>query len=73
MKKTEVVPVRPIRYKDTAPGSSGTLLDRIDIHIEVPKVDFKTLSAGKTGELSTTICQRVNQARTRQQERYDGG
>ncbi|WP_246333832.1 ATP-binding protein [Thermoactinomyces mirandus] len=51
---------------------SGPLLDRIDIHIEVPKVDFKTLSEGKTGESSATIRQRVNQARKRQRERYEG-
>ncbi len=51
---------------------SGPLLDRIDIHIEVPKVDFKTLSEGKTGESSATIRQRVNQGRKRQRERYEG-
>ncbi|MGA8943747.1 MAG: YifB family Mg chelatase-like AAA ATPase [Thermoactinomyces sp.] len=51
---------------------SGPLLDRIDIHIEVPKVDFKTLSEGKAGESSAIIRQRVNQARKRQRERYEG-
>ncbi|MBA4602467.1 YifB family Mg chelatase-like AAA ATPase [Thermoactinomyces mirandus] len=51
---------------------SGPLLDRIDIHIEVPKVDFKTLSEGKAGESSAVIRQRVNQARKRQRERYEG-
>ena len=51
---------------------SGPLLDRIDIHIEVPKVDFKTLSEGERGESSASIRKRVNQARKRQQERFRG-
>mgnify|MGYP001953990147 CR=1 FL=1 len=51
---------------------SGPLLDRIDIHIEVPKVDFKTLSEGERGETSASIRKRVNQARKRQQERFRG-
>lgn len=51
---------------------SGPLLDRIDIHIEVPKVDFKTLSGTQQGETSAAIRQRVNQARARQRERYQG-
>ncbi|WP_244954658.1 hypothetical protein [Thermoactinomyces intermedius] len=48
------------------------MLDRIDIHIEVPKVDFKTLSEGERGESSASIRKRVNQARKRQQERFRG-
>ena len=51
---------------------SGPLLDRIDIHIEVPKVDFQTLSKGESGESSASIRKRVNQARKRQQERFRG-
>jgi magnesium chelatase family protein len=51
---------------------SGPLLDRIDIHIEVPKVDFKTLSGAETGESSSTIRERVNRARERQAHRFQG-
>ncbi|MBH8598172.1 YifB family Mg chelatase-like AAA ATPase [Thermoactinomyces sp. CICC 10523] len=51
---------------------SGPLLDRIDIHIEVPKVDYKTLSSPVRGESSAEIRKRVNQAREIQRERYKG-
>lgn len=49
---------------------SGPLLDRIDIHIEVPKVDYQTLTEFSPAESSTSIRQRVQQARQRQQERF---
>ncbi len=49
---------------------SGPLLDRIDIHIEVPAVKFKELSGHPTGEPSATIRQRVNKARQVQLERF---
>ncbi|MBA3968267.1 MAG: ATP-binding protein, partial [Nitrospirales bacterium] len=49
---------------------SGPLLDRLDIHIEVPAVPVKELSGRTTGEASLTIRQRVIQARLRQVERY---
>ncbi len=43
---------------------SGPLLDRIDIHVEVPLVDFKDLTSDvATGESSETIRQRVSTAR----------
>ncbi|MFC7442959.1 ATP-binding protein [Laceyella putida] len=51
---------------------SGPLLDRIDIHIEVLKVDFKTLSGVEKGESSAAIRDRVNRARLKQRERYRG-
>lgn len=50
---------------------SGPLLDRFDIHIQVPSVDYKKLEA-KTGETSETIRERVNKARNIQLERYNG-
>jgi predicted ATPase with chaperone activity len=34
---------------------SGPLLDRIDIHIEVPRVDYKKLSGNRLGETSELI------------------
>jgi magnesium chelatase family protein len=49
---------------------SGPLLDRIDIHIEVPAVSFEELSTKKPGESSAAIRERVIKARNIQQERY---
>jgi len=49
---------------------SGPLMDRIDIHIEVPAVNFKELSSEACGEKSEAIRARINQARRRQLERY---
>ena len=50
---------------------SGPLLDRIDIHCEVPLVDFRELSPNAaTGEKSETIRERVVQARAIQTERF---
>ena len=51
---------------------SGPLLDRIDIHIEVPPVDFDSLSAQKQEESSETIRKRVDRARKIQQKRLEG-
>ncbi len=50
---------------------SGPLLDRIDIHIEVPKVDFDKLTGTCTGEDSRTIQGRVEKAREHQRERFN--
>ncbi len=49
---------------------SGPLLDRIDIHIEVPAVDYKQLTSDLTGETSIDIKDRVIAARNVQAERY---
>jgi len=49
---------------------SGPLLDRIDIHIEVPAVKFKDLSSIADGEPSEEIRKRVNKARQIQIERF---
>jgi magnesium chelatase family protein len=50
---------------------SGPLLDRIDIHCEVPLVDFRELSGNAaSGEKSLTIRERVVQARHIQTERF---
>ena len=51
---------------------SGPLLDRIDIHIEVPAVPYKELSAGSTGDPSETIRLRVKRARDIQLKRFAG-
>ncbi len=50
---------------------SGPLLDRIDIHVEVPLVDFRELSSDTiTGESSAVIRERVAAARSVQVERF---
>jgi len=49
---------------------SGPLLDRIDIHIEVPRVDYEKLSGNKVSESSEAIRQRVQAARNIQQTRF---
>lgn len=51
---------------------SGPMLDRIDIHIEVPPVDFEKLSSRVPSESSAEIRKRVNAARKIQQERLKG-
>ncbi len=51
---------------------SGPLLDRIDIHVEVPAVKFQEITAERTGEASARIRERVIAARHRQQERFRG-
>jgi magnesium chelatase family protein len=49
---------------------SGPLLDRIDIHIEVPRVDYEKLSGDRVGESSECIRARVQAARNIQHTRF---
>jgi magnesium chelatase family protein len=49
---------------------SGPLLDRIDIHVEVPRVPFEKLSSKRTGEPSEAVRARVEAARAIQRERF---
>lgn len=51
---------------------SGPLLDRIDIHIEVPRVDYEKLADRRSVESSSTIRTRVQAARERQLQRLAG-
>ena len=51
---------------------SGPMLDRLDLHVEVPPVDYAALSSAEKEETSAEIRERVNQARKIQQERYKG-
>ncbi len=46
------------------------MLDRIDIHIEVPRVDYEKLSSDRVGESSETIRARVQTARDIQNKRF---
>src|SRR6185369_6115874 len=49
---------------------SGPLLDRIDLHIEVPAVKFREITSEQNGEASAQIRDRVLIARQRQQQRF---
>jgi magnesium chelatase family protein len=51
---------------------SGPLLDRIDIHIEVPRVEYEKLSDDRLGEPSSVVRARVEAARERQRHRFEG-
>ena len=48
------------------------MLDRIDIHVEVPRVDYDKLSDDRLGEPSAEIQQRIEAAREHQRQRFDG-
>ena len=49
------------------------MLDSIDIHIEVPRVDYEKLSGDRLGETSETIRKHVQAARNIQQKRFSSG
>jgi magnesium chelatase family protein len=48
---------------------SGPLLDRIDMHVEVPAMTYRELSSSKTGEATVDVRARVEETRRRQLER----
>ena len=54
-------------------NSGDPLLDRIDIHIEVPSVAFRDLSGGTPGTPSTEMRGQVASARAMQAARFGGG
>ncbi len=58
-----------LRYQNRI---SGPLLDRIDIHVEVPRVDYEKLSGDRLGEPSIKIRERVEKARERPRARFAG-
>lgn len=62
-------PLQVQRYRSRL---SGPLLDRIDIHVEVPAVRFADLAQVPGGEASAAIRERVERARRLQLERFDG-
>ena len=51
---------------------SGPLLDRIDIHVQVPRVDYEKLSSNRLGEPSAKIRERVERAHEHQRQRFAG-
>lgn len=62
-------PGAPARYLSRV---SGPLLDRLDLHIEVPPVDFQQLSGKAKAEPSAAIRARVAKARAVQEKRLEG-
>lgn len=62
-------PAQVARYKKKI---SGPLLDRIDMHLEVPRVEIEKLSDESMAEESRVIRQRVENARKIQNKRYQG-
>lgn len=66
-KKCQCSPYQIQRYLSKI---SGPLLDRIDIHLEVPRLDYAQLSKRRTGESSEIIKARVDTARDLQKKRF---
>jgi magnesium chelatase family protein len=60
----------PLDVKKYLSRISGPLLDRIDLHVEVPPVPYRDLASAVPEESSAQIRTRVNAARTIQQQRY---
>ncbi len=69
VKECSCTPVQIQRYRNRL---SGPLLDRIDMHIEVPPVQVQEISSRQAGESSDSIRSRVNHARKLQQKRFSG-
>jgi magnesium chelatase family protein len=55
------------RYRDRI---SGPLLDRIDIHLDVPAVEFREIASKQEGESSASVRARIERARQVQQQRF---
>jgi magnesium chelatase family protein len=60
----------PLQIQRYRAKISGPLLDRIDIHLEVPAVPYRELSGISEGESSPLILERVVRAREIQEERF---
>lgn len=69
VKECTCAPAAVSRYQKRI---SGPLLDRIDIHIEVPRVDHMKLTDARLGESSDAIRARVERAREVQHRRFSG-
>jgi len=66
-KECNCPPMQIMRYQKKI---SGPILDRIDLHIEVPRVSFDKLTSDTPGENSTQIRKRVADARAIQNQRF---
>ncbi|MBN1965914.1 MAG: YifB family Mg chelatase-like AAA ATPase, partial [Anaerolineae bacterium] len=60
----------PTNIRRYQQGISGPLLDRIDIHVDVPRVEYEKLTGEGQGESSRGIRARVEAARARQRQRF---
>lgn len=63
----------PIQIERYMGRISGPLLDRIDMHIEVPAVPYQELTARQDGTSSASMREQVLRARTLQAHRFGGG
>ncbi len=61
----------PVQIQRYMSRISGPLMDRIDLHVEVPAVKFQELASGRIGETSEMIMERVVRARAVQKVRYE--
>lgn len=68
-KECVCTPMQVIKYQKRA---SGPLMDRIDLHLEVPRVNFDKLQGQSPGESSTQVRERVQKARDVQARRFAG-
>ena len=64
------VAARRPRWRSTSAGSPGPLLDRIDLHVEVPSVPFTQLAEMPPGPTSADLRAQVLEARARQSKRF---
>ncbi|MCF8721067.1 YifB family Mg chelatase-like AAA ATPase [Nitrospina gracilis] len=62
----------PPQIKKYVSRISGPMMDRIDIHIQVPAVEYKDLASNTVGEPSDVLRERVQKARVRQLQRFAG-
>lgn len=69
LKECVCAPSQIIRYKRKL---SGPLLDRIDLHVEVPRLKYEEMSYNSAGETSQTVRKRVEAARAIQASRFSG-
>jgi len=69
-KECTCTPLQIQRYRSKI---SGPLLDRIDIQVEVPAVQYQDLASRDAGEPSNAIRERVNAARSMQTQRFQKG
>jgi magnesium chelatase family protein len=69
VKECTCTPSQIIRYQKQI---SGPLLDRIDIHMSVPRVEYEKLSGERLRESSAVIRSRVQKARAIQTKRFEG-
>lgn len=60
----------PTQIRNYVGKLSGPLLDRIDIHVSVPRVSFREISQTQAGESSSNVRERVLEVRRLQSERY---